>query len=105
MGDVRYQPDRSGTQELMRTPTMRGAMEYYAHLGKTFAETIAPDAPPYGEGYVSSFHVESGVEPIRTARGTSRRAVATLSNDSDYAFAVEKDHHVFRRTLDYIEHA
>lgn len=106
MGDVDYRPDHRGTGQLMQTTEMHGAVELVCYDSVGFARPISPDAPPYGEGYVASFHVDAG-HTERIAK--TRRAVAYLVNDSDHATIVEVGlhgevgHHVLAKTLDHIE--
>lgn len=106
--DVRYKPDfnrTTGTGGLLTTPEMFGLVELVAYEAIPFARAVSPDALPYGVGYVDKFSVSIGTE--RIAR--SKRAVAYLSNDADYAAAVEygpngqTGHHVLAKTLDHIE--
>jgi hypothetical protein len=101
-----YTPDRRGTAKIMDSPMMHGVMELAGHEAIPFARSISPDAPPYGEGYVSSFEVHGGTERIAGAR----RAVADLVNTSEHATLVEvgipgrqEGHHVLARTADHIE--
>jgi hypothetical protein len=98
-----YRLDPAGFREhLLNAPWMVAEMRRRAEEGKAFAESIAPDAPPIGEGYIASFEVESG-----TQGGVHHdRAYATLSNTSDHAVYVEfgternEAHHVLTRALD-----
>ncbi len=113
MADVEYQPDRQGMRGLMIAPDMHAMVTEVAADAIPFAQSISPDAPPVGGGYVDSFEVDSGhVE--RIAR--ERRAVAHLYNTAEYAAAVEwgwdtdrgawgnhPGHHVLSRTADHIE--
>jgi hypothetical protein len=100
---ARYRLDRAGFQELLlNAPWMVEEMHRRAEAAKAFAESVAPDAPPYGEGYVASFEVESG-----THGGIHHdRAYATLRNTDDAArfveFGTERNtaHHVLARSLD-----
>ena len=110
MGDVRYEMDKRGTAELMRTPEMHGAMELIAIEAVPFARAISPDAPPYGAGYVEKFEVNSTT--VNLGRRLGRRAAAELTNTADYATSVElgsfdnprdTGHHVLARTADHIE--
>lgn len=110
--DVTYKPDRRGTGQLMRTPEMHGAVQLACYEAIPFAQSISPDAAPYGEGYISSFEVDGG--HLERIAGT-RRATAYLVNTSDHATFVElgisgdhsatdTGHHVLARTADVIEH-
>ena len=98
-----YRLDPAGFREhLLNADWMVEAMRQRAERGKDFAESIAPDAPPYGEGYIASFHVEAG------SHGGIHgdRAYATLSNDDDAAVFIEfgtptnAPHHVLTQALD-----
>lgn len=89
-------------EHVLNAPWMVEHMRERAERGKAFAESIAPDAPPYGEGYIASFEVESG-----THGGIHHdRAYATLSNSDYKAHWIEfgTDHteaeHVLTRSLD-----
>jgi len=102
---TRYQPDHRGTGELMRGSEMQGAVYLAAFHAIPYAQQISPDAPPYGEGYISSFEVRRA-EPEKIA-GT-RRATVHLVNESGHATIVElgtskqRGHHVLSRTADMI---
>lgn len=87
---------------VLNAPWMVEEMRSRAERGKEFAESIAPDAPPIGEGYIASFEVESG-----TNGGIHHdRAYAILRNTSDHARYVEHGtertdaHHVLAKSLD-----
>jgi len=81
---------------------MVAEMAARAERGKEFAMSVAPDAPPYGEGYIASFEVESG----RDGGIHGDRAYGRLSNGDDAARYVEfgtptiQPHHVLTRALD-----
>lgn len=98
-----YRLDRAAFREhVLNAPWMVEHMRARAERAKEFAESIAPDAPPYGEGYIASFNVEAG-----TNGGIHHdRAYATLSNDDDAASFVEfgterqEAQHVLTRALD-----
>jgi hypothetical protein len=99
-----YRLNRAGFRKnLLNAEFMRAEMERRALRAKEFAESIAPDAPPIGEGYIASFEVESGTEG-----GIHHdRAYATLRNTSEHARYVEfgnghegTAHHVLTRALD-----
>lgn len=100
---VRYTPDNKGTGKLLVDPQMHRLIGRAAEAAKLFAISISPDQPPYGEGYIANFEVETGLE---TTLARSPRATAHLRNTSDYAAAVEWrwGHHVLGRTVDFIEH-
>ncbi len=106
MAGGEYRPDIQGIGELARSPQMHAMLAEAAGDAIPFAQSISPDATPYGTGYVDSFEVDSGhVEMV----ARHRRAVAHLYNTTDYAAAVEfgnpniEAHHVLSRTADYIE--
>jgi hypothetical protein len=87
---------------VLNAPWMVEEMHSRAEAGKDFAESIAPDAPVIGEGYIASFEVESG-----TNGGIHHdRAYAILRNTSDHARYVEHGtehndaHHVLTRATD-----
>lgn len=98
-----YRLDPAAFREhVLNAPWMVEEMRRRAEHGKTFAESIAPDAPPHGEGYIASFEVESGV-----GGGLNHdRAYASLRNTDDAARFVEYGtptnaaHHVLTRSLD-----
>lgn len=75
-----------GIGEMLVAPWMIAEMERRAKLVEKRAEQIAPDAPPYGEGYKFSFKVESGVK--KSKKGT-RRAFGRVRNTSPHAIYVE----------------
>jgi hypothetical protein len=89
-------------EHLLNAPWMVEHMRQRAEEGKAFAESIAPDAPPYGEGYIASFEVEAG----RDGGIHNDRAYATLRNTDDAAVFVEfgtertPARHVLTRALD-----
>jgi hypothetical protein len=85
-GGPKYRLDRAGLQEhLLNAPFMVEEMRRRAELGKEYAISVAPDAPPLGEGYIASFEVEAG-----THGGIHHdRAHATLRNSDDAAVYVE----------------
>lgn len=103
MADAKYTLDPAGFQEhLLNAPWMVELMRSRAEAGKAYAISVAPDAPPYGEGYIAAFHVEAG-----THGGIHHdRAYATLSNDDDAAVYVEfgsehiRAHHVLLAAMD-----
>ncbi len=106
MADVEYQPDSKGIGELARSPLVHAMLAEVAEDAIPFAQSISPDATPYGTGYIDAFEVDSGhVELV----ARFRRAVAHLVNNADHAAAVEfgnpniQAHHVLSRTADYIE--
>lgn len=98
-----YNLDRAGFREhLLNAPWMVEKMREHAEAGKAFAESISPDAPPLGEGYIASFEVEAGTEG-----GIHHdRAYATLRNTSDHARYIEfgtertEAQHVLSKALD-----
>ena len=81
-----YRLDLAAFEEhLLNAPWVVEEMRQRAERAKDFAVSVAPDAPPYGEGYIASFHVDSG-----THGGVKHnRAFATLSNDDDAAVLIE----------------
>ena len=94
-----YRPDRDGTGALMRSAGIADHMESIAEDAQRYAESIAPDAPELGQGYVASFHTEKDEANI----SRTRRSVSRLVNDADHAGAVESRMHVLSRTRDHIE--
>lgn len=98
-----YRLDPAAFREhVLNAPWMVEEMRQRAERGKAFAESIAPDAPPYGEGYIASFKVDAG-----TNGGVHHdRAYGTLSNSDDAAvfleFGTEKmpAQHILLRSLD-----
>lgn len=104
MADVDYKPDHKGIAQLLVSPEMHRLVTAAANEGKRYAESISPDAEPYGEGYIASFEVQSGL--VEKVAG-SRRAVARLANTSDHATLVEYANgaRVLGRTVDHIEQA
>lgn len=103
MAGPKYTLDRAGFQEhLLNAPWMVELMKKRAEEGKAYAISVAPDAPPLGEGYIASFEVESG-----THGGVHHdRAYARLSNADDAARFIEwgterkHAHHVLISALD-----
>lgn len=109
-----YRPDNRGTGQVMRSAEMHMALIDIAYdEGIPFAKSISPDAAPYAEGYIDSFHVD-GSHYARVA-GT-KRAVCRIVNDSPHASAVEygwdlehgqwtdrPGYHVLAMTADYLE--
>lgn len=79
-----YQQDYQGVGEMLRAPFMVAEMLRRAKLVEARAIALAPDAAPYGEGYIASFEVESGVR-----EGKHPRAYATVRNTSPHARHVE----------------
>lgn len=93
MAGPKYQLDRAAFQEhVLNAPWMVEAMRKRAEAGKAYAISVAPDAPPLGEGYIASFEVEA-----HTHGGVHRdRAEAILSNSDDAAVYIEfgtEQHH------------
>lgn len=109
MPDASYKPDYKGLGEILLSPRVHGLVDLAAIEAIPFAKGISPDAPPYGEGYIASFHADLGrVDNVTRRRG--KRAVAYVYNDSDHAIIVEngvpgvqEGHHVLARTVDHIE--
>lgn len=85
MSDV-YRPDRRGIGQMMATPEMDALMMKTATDAIPYAEFIAPDAAPYGIGYVDKFEVQG---PHRRRISGATRSTADLANTSDHAIAVE----------------
>jgi hypothetical protein len=89
-------------EEILNAPWMVGEMERRAELGHAFAESIAPDAPPIGEGYIKSFVIFKG----RDGGIHGDRAYAELANYSPHALFVEfgtdtnEAHHVLTRAME-----
>lgn len=92
-------------EELLNADWMEAEMLARAERGKEFAESIAPDAPPYGVGYISSFEVKSG----KHGGIHGDRAYAELSNSSEHAVYVEfgnghdNGDHVLGRAMDVMD--
>jgi len=83
---AKYNLDHAAFREnLLNAPWMVQLMRRRALAGKAYAESVAPDAPPYGEGYIASFEVEAG----RDGGIHHDRAHARLRNTSDHAREVE----------------
>lgn len=82
----RFNASYKGIGEMLAAPWMVAEMERRAKQVKARAEQIAPDAPPYGEGYKYSFEVDSGVKESK--KGT-RRAFGRVRNTSPHAIYVE----------------
>lgn len=114
MGDVTYRHDFGGLRELAVGAEMHLMLIEKAIEAKAYAISISPDAPPYGEGYISSFEVDAG----HTERVAGlKRAMAYLRNMSDHAVYVEYGNghgttgvppyrdgfHVLGRTADWLE--
>lgn len=101
-----YRLDPAAFRKLvLNAPWMVEEMRSRAEAGKAFAVSVAPDAPPYGEGYIASFEVESG-----TGGGVHHdRAYAELRNTDDAAryieFGTERTHahHVLTRAADVMQ--
>lgn len=93
-----YRPDRIETGALMRSSEIADHLETVAKEAQRYAESIAPDAPMTGEGYVASFRIERDEQSI----ARERRAVVRLVNDAEHAAVVESKTHVLARTRDYI---
>jgi len=79
-----YQPNHRGLGELLVSPDMESAMRQLAGRVMARAVATAPDAAPYGTGYVDSFELDSGVRP-----GATPRAFGRVRNTSDHALFVE----------------
>lgn len=99
---ARYDPDHKGTGQILVSREFHQLVDRAAEAGREYAVSISPDQEPYGEGYIASFEVETGLTDV-VAR--SPRASAILRNTSEYAAVVEWqwDHHVLARTADFIE--
>ena len=102
MADFQFEPDHKGIAELLVSPGMHRLVTERARSGMAYAISISPDAPPYGEGYIAEFDVESG---LTVKEAGSRRAAARLVNNSDHATLVEyaNGDRVLGRTVDHIE--
>jgi len=79
-----YRPDHGGLGELLVSPDMESAMRQLAAKVLARAISTAPDATPYGTGYVSSFELDSGVRA-----GSTPRAFGRVKNTSGHAAFVE----------------
>lgn len=108
--EVRYRHDYSGLRTLAVGAEMHQHLIDVAFEAKAFAVSISPDAPPYGEGYITAFEVDG----VHTERHNGlRRAMAYLRNTSEHAVFVElgngtgkaRGHHVLSRTADWIENS
>lgn len=102
MADFDYKPDHKGIGQLLISPGMHKLVTERATAGMAYAISISPDAEPYGEGYISSFSVESG---LVVNEAGSRRAAARLVNNASHATLVEYANgaRVLGRTVDHIE--
>jgi hypothetical protein len=102
MADFEYRPDHKGIGQLLVSSDMHKLVADRARAGMAYAISISPDAPPYGEGYIANFHVETG---LTSKEGGSPRAAARLVNTSDHALAVEfaNGERILGRTVDHIE--
>jgi hypothetical protein len=94
---ARYRPDRIGLGKWAKTdPGLQAALVATAHVGKRYAESIAPVET--GE-YRDSFGVTEET-------GRAETAGAMLYNDSEHAAAVEFDHHhTLAQTADHLNAA
>lgn len=99
---IRYRPNRKGIAALLVSPEMQDMIKDVAEAGMEYAKSISPDAAPYGEGYINSFEVESGL--VEKVAG-SKRATSKIKNTAPHAAAVEwkHGHRVLGRTADWIE--
>jgi hypothetical protein len=103
MAGANYRLDRAAfRRNLLNAPWMVQLMRARAEAGKAYAESVAPDAPPYGEGYIASFEVDAG-----TDGGVHRdRAYGRLRNTSPHARYIEhgteraRAHHVLAAAMD-----
>jgi hypothetical protein len=93
---IRYRQNRAGTRKIMTGEQMAEVMKKRAEAALPYAQNISPER---SGAYKAAFRVET------TRRGGPRgdRAEARLINDSVYAPAVERRHHVLGRTVDQIE--
>lgn len=80
----KYTPSYEGIGELLRAPFIVADMRRRGEKVLSRAEATAPDQPPYGEGYIASFEIESGVRERKT-----RRAFCTVRNTSRHGMFVE----------------
>lgn len=99
---VDYKPNHKGIGQLLVSSDMHRLVTDRARDGMAYAISISPDAPPYGEGYISSFSVESGLVVNESG---SRRAAARLVNSASHATLVEfaNGERILGRTVDHIE--
>ena len=79
-----YRANYRGLGQLLTSPEMQAAMHALAEKVEARAIAIAPDAQPYGEGYIASFEVDSGIK-----KGWTRRAFGRVRNTSGHAVYVE----------------
>lgn len=90
MSDPKYKLSRTGFRKnLLQADWMVAEMRRRAERGKAFAENIAPDAEPYGEGYIASFKIRTR----KRGGHNNNRAEALLVNTSPHAFYVEYGTH------------
>src|SRR3954465_3792041 len=103
MAGPKYTLNRAAFREhLLNAPWMVELMKQRAEAGKAYAVSGAPDAPPYGGGYIASFEGESG-----TQGGVNHdRAYAILRNTDYKAHWIEHGtermpaHHVLISAMD-----
>ena len=79
-----YTPDHRGLGELLVSPGMQEAMHALASKVGAAARAKAPDAAPYGVGYIDGFEVDSGVR-----EGKTPRAFGRVKNTSPHAVFIE----------------
>jgi hypothetical protein len=109
-----FEIDSAGVGRMLIGPEMHVLVDRVAHDAVAFAQSISPDAPPYGVGYISSFDVSLRTDNVTVRPG--RRVVARIANTSGHAGAVElgwdtahnqwanhAGYHVLARTKDWIE--
>lgn len=98
---VRYDPNHKEIGKFLVGAQMQKLVTKAANAGKAYAISISPDAPPLGEGYITSFEVESGL--VKTI-ARNPRACARLWNRAGHAAAVEWEHghRILGRTVDFL---
>lgn len=83
---TRFNASYAGIGKLLTAEFMQAEMRRRAEKAKDFAESIAPDASPYGVGYKYDFEVDSGIKESSLG---AKRAFGRLSNHSGHALWVE----------------
>lgn len=105
---MKWDWDYEGFGDLLQGPEMLAEVTAQAEAIKARAEALSPVGDPRNGHYIDNFKISSGVEKTTTGR----RAVARVTNTSDYALDVEygaggrsgspghKAHHPLTRALD-----
>lgn len=79
-----FKKSYAGIGELLKSPMMQKMVRGRAEKVLARAVATAPDQKPYGEGYIASFEIESGIKHVKTSR-----AYARVKNTSPHALYVE----------------